>query len=211
MPVLTSVNVGRPETIGVKAGLTGICKRPQDGSVEITPLGLAGDAVLDTRHHGGPEQAVYLYLQSDYDWWSHELAEPLAPGTFGENLTLEGVDNETLKVGDRFVIGTVVLEVTAHRAPCNTLARRMGDPRFVKRFQRAGRPGAYCRVLVPGQVRAGDAVEYQPYQGAPVPVSELMALEGVRDIDETTLRRALAAPVHAKMRADFEARLPATS
>src|SRR5690606_19866241 len=110
-------------------------------------------------------------------------------------------------VGDRFAIGDVLLEVTSHRTPCATLAARMEDPRFLKRFHRAGRPGAYCRVLHTGTVAAGDAVEYLRFAGEPVTVSALLALDGLREIPPETMRRCLAAPVHYKMREDFEQRL----
>lgn len=206
MPVLESVNTALPERLEGHQGLTGIFKRPREGAVEIRPLGLIGDAVIDTRYHGGPDQAVYVYLASDYAWWERQWGTALAPGTFGENLTIAGLAAD-LSVGDRFAIGEVLIEITSHRGPCNTLARRMGDAKFVKRFMQSGRPGAYCRVLKAGMVEAGMDVGYTQFPGVPVRVAELMALEGVRQIEEGVLRRALAAPIHFKMRADFEARL----
>jgi MOSC domain-containing protein YiiM len=205
-PIVVSVNIGKPEHVEGHTALTGICKTPALFG-EIGTLGVAGDAVLDRKHHGGPDQAVYLYLQSDYDWWAGELGEALPPGIFGENLTIAGIAGDRLSVGDRLTIGDVLLELTMHRTPCNTFAARMGDRKWVRRFHNAGRPGAYARVLVPGSVRAGDRVDYRPFVGTPVYVSELMALDGQRQIDAATLRRALAAPIHYKMRADFEQRL----
>jgi MOSC domain-containing protein YiiM len=100
-----------------------------------------------------------------------------------------------------------VLEVTSHRTPCVTLAARMGDAKFLRRFHRAGRPGAYCRVLQAGTVTAGAAVTHERFAGEAVTVSELLALDSVREIAPETLRRCLAAPVHYKMREDFEQRL----
>ncbi len=94
-----------------------IVKTPRSGPVLIDTLGLLGDAVLDRKHHGGPDQAVYVYLQSDYDLWTQDLGEPLPPGTFGENLVIDGIAGDTLAIGDRFVIGPVTLEVTYHRTP----------------------------------------------------------------------------------------------
>lgn len=208
-PFLISVNIGRPEYVPGYEPLTGIVKRAVAGPVAIGPLAVEGDAVLDTMDHGGRDQAVYIYLQSDYDWWNAELGENFASGTFGENLTIAGVAGDRLAVGDRFAIGTALLEVTSHRTPCNTFAARMGDRLWVKRFHNAGRPGAYARVLEPGSVEAGDRADYRPVAAAPVLVSELMALDGVRHIDETTLRRMLAAPLNHKVRAKFEARLAA--
>ncbi len=209
MARLLSINIGRPEHVPGHRAPTGIIKRPVEGPVEIGNLGLPGDAVIDRRHHGGPDQAVYVYLQSDYDFWVGELGRSLEPGTFGENLTISGIDGRRLSVGDRFAIGSVLLEVTSHRTPCNTFAARMGDKIWAKRFFKAGRPGAYTRVLTEGSVRAGDPVDYTPFAGEPVLVSDLLALEGQRDIEIDTLKRGLAAPIHPKIRADFEKRLAA--
>jgi MOSC domain-containing protein YiiM len=207
MALLQSVNIGKPEKIGVKPFLTGIFKRPAAASVVVGPEGIEGDAIIDRKHHGGPDQAIYIYFADDYDWWSTELGEQITPGTFGDNLTIEGVTGRSVSVGDRFVIGDVILEVTSHRTPCMTLAARMGDPGFIRRFHKANRPGAYCRVIVPGSVAAGAEVVHERFAGEPVTVAELMALDGVREIPPATLRRALAAPVHYKMRQDFEHRL----
>lgn len=207
MPILHSVNRGKPEPIPAKSSLTGIFKRPVGGSVEIDIQGLRDDAVIDRRHHGGVDQAIYAYFTDDYDWWAGELGDTLQPGTFGENLTISGVEGRAVAVGDRFAIGPVLLEVTSHRTPCMVFAARMGDPRWVKRFHRAGRPGAYCRVITPGAVEAGMPVSYEPYAGERITVSELMALDGTREIDPGFMRRALTAPVHYKMRADYETRL----
>jgi len=204
---LLAVNLGKPERIPSKTGMTGIFKRPQTGPLRIGKLGLEGDAVLDRKHHGGVDQAIYVYFQSDYDFWDKEMGTKIQPGTFGENLTIDGVDGMAVCVGDRFAIGEVVLEVTSHRTPCSVFAARMGDPRWVKTFHRAGRPGAYCRVIAEGAVEAGMDVGYQKFTGEPVTISELMALDGVREVPRATLERALRAPVHYKMRDDYEARL----
>ena len=207
MATLLSVNIGVPRPIPGHKAKTGIYKEPVAGSVEIKPLEVAGDAVLDRRHHGGRDQAVYLYFADDYDWWSIQLSHAVAPGTFGENLTIDGVKGQSVAIGDRFAMGDVLLEVTYHRTPCMTLAARMGDNGFVRRFARAGRPGAYCRVLTPGTVEAGMTVTYQPYTGERVTVTELMALDGVRELDPAFMRRALTTPIRDKTREKYEARL----
>lgn len=209
MAQLLSINIGRPEHVPGHRAPTGIIKRPVAGRVEISMLGLPGDAIIDRKHHGGPDQAVYIYLQSDYDFWAGELGRPLDPGTFGENLTISGVDGDSLSVGDRFAIGSVLLEVTSHRTPCNTFAARMGDKTWAKRFFKAKRPGAYARVLTEGVVQSGQEVDYTPFAGEPVLVSDLLALEGQREIEVDTLKRGLASPIHPKIRADFEKRLAA--
>lgn len=207
MAILASVNIGRPQPVPGKSAKTGIYKTPVEGDVAITREGVAGDAVMDSRHHGGRDQAVYLYFADDYAWWSKELGRDIAPGTFGENLTIGGVEGRQVAVGDRFTIDRAVLEVTSHRTPCNVFALRMGDPKFVRRFHQAGRSGAYCRVITEGAVHAGQPVRHAPFAGERTTVAELMALDGVRDPDPAILRRALLAPVHYKMRADFEERL----
>lgn len=160
---LISVNTGKARMIddGRSAFQTGIFKEPVPGPVQVTAEGLVGDSICDAKHHGGVDQAVYVYGSADYDWWAAELGRTLAPGTFGENLTIDGLASAALSIGDRICVGSAVLQVTAPRAPCRTLAARMGDPAFVKRFRQAERPGFYCRVLQEGWVQAGDAVRLE--------------------------------------------------
>lgn len=207
MAQLLSVNRGKPEAIPAKSALTGIYKRPLSGPVAIDVQGIKDDAILDRRHHGGVDQAIYVYFADDYQWWATELGQRIEPGTFGENLTIAGIEGRMVAVGDRFAIGPVLLEVTSHRTPCMVFAARMGDPKFVKRFHHANRPGAYCRVLAQGEIEAGMTVAITPYQGERVTVSELMALDGVREIDPAFMRRALTTPVHYKTRAEYEDKL----
>lgn len=204
-----SVNVGRAERMeNAKAsGLTGIFKRPVDGPVFISAEGLAGDAICDVENHGGMDQAVYVFGQPDYDWWSAELAQTLFPGTFGENLTLSGLESATLSVGDVLWLPNVTLQVTSPRIPCVTLAARMGDPAFGKRFRRAERPGVYCRVLREGEVAPGDPVWLEPYAGPTVTVLEMFRDFYGREWDEAALRRYLAAPIAIRDRVEKEAQL----
>ncbi|UXN71637.1 MOSC domain-containing protein [Devosia neptuniae] len=206
MAQLLSINLGTAQHIPGYAPLTGIIKTPV-ATANIERLGLAGDAICDRKHHGGSDQAIYVYFADDYLWWADELGQSIAPGTFGENLTIGGIEGREVAIGDRFAIGPALLEVTYHRTPCMTFAARMGGPGWVRRFHRANRPGAYCRVLAPGAVEAGMGVGYQPYAGERVTVSELMALDGVREIDPAFMRRALATPIREKTRFKFETRL----
>lgn len=207
MASLLSINIGRPEIILPHKAPTGINKQAVL-SAQITTLGLVGDAVLDTKHHGGPDQAVYLYFAEDYAFWEREVGHALRPGQFGENLTIEGIDTADVAVGDRFTIGEVVLEVSEHRTPCATFAAQMGDPKWVKQFAKARRPGAYARVLHEGSVHPGNTVAYTPFPGTKVRLRETMALDGhSHELDEATLRWALSAPIHMKTRAKYEARL----
>ena len=155
-----SVNVGglRPLVVSGRERLTGIFKEPVEGPVAVGPLGLEGDVQADKRVHGGEEQAVYAYAIEDVEWWESELGRELGPGFFGENLTLRGLDVNALRPGDRLTAGAVTLEVTKPRQPCQKLATKVGDMKFVKRFAKAGRPGMYFRVVEPGEVAAGDPV-----------------------------------------------------
>lgn len=177
---LLSVNLGRPEAVPYTdhpRGLTGIDKRPADGPVRIAAPGpdgaggVAGDAVCDTRHHGGADQAVYAVAREDLDDWERELGRPLRSGVFGENLTTAGLDVSGALIGERWRIGAdVVLEVTSGRIPCRTFQGHLGETHWVKRFTRKAAPGAYLRVVEPGEVRAGDPVEvvHRPGHGVTV-------------------------------------------
>ena len=206
---LLSINIGQMTPMpGVKeTGQTGIFKTPAAGPVRVTSLGLEGDAIADVRHHGGPDQAVYVYGAPDYDWWAAELGQPLAPGTFGENLTVAGLESARLSVGDRLHLAEVVLEVTSPRIPCATLAARMGDPTFVKRFRQAERPGVYCRVIRVGLAAAGEAVRLEPHPGPTITMLEMFRDYYDNAWDEAKLRRHLAAPIAIRAREDAEEQL----
>lgn len=203
---LQSVNVGKPAPDAGRRTKTGIRKKPVTEAL-VGELGLAGDAVCNKRHHGGRDQAVYLYAAEDYAWWSGELGRQLAPGTFGENLTTEGLDATGLAVGDRLRLGEVELEVTAPRIPCATLERRMEIEGFVARFLAAQRPGAYLRVLRPGTLRTGDGITLTPYAGERIGMVELSDGFHRPVLTEEAIRRVLAAPVAERLRAMKEGQL----
>jgi MOSC domain-containing protein YiiM len=178
---LLTVNTGRPKAVeysDAPSGTTGIDKRPTEGPVRLADpgpkgvggSGAAGDAVCDLRHHGGTHQAVYAFAREDLDFWAKELGRPVPNGTFGENLTTEGVEVSGALIGERWRIGGAVLEVTSGRIPCRTFGSWLGEQGWVRRFTRQAEPGAYLRVLEPGEVRAGDAVEilHRPDHGVTV-------------------------------------------
>ena len=206
---LLSVNVGTAQEIEHALGPrpSGIDKRPTSGRAVVTLEGLRDDAVCNRQHHGGPDQAVYVYCQPDYDWWSTELGRTLRPGTFGENLTIDGLGSAEVYVGNRLAIGETVLEVTAPRVPCGTLAARMSDPEFVRRFRSAERPGFYCRVVQVGAVQADDRVTWEARSDGSVSVLELFRDHYRSDLDPATLRRQLAAPIASRYRIKKEAQL----
>ena len=140
-------------------GITAIDKRPVDGPVRVRPLGLHADVQADRKHHGGEDQAVYVYADEDAAFFAEQLDRPVPPGLFGENLRTTGVDVTGLVIGERLRLGdTLELEVTIPRIPCGTFARRMKVDKWVRRFAEEGRPGAYLRVRKSGSVAAGDAV-----------------------------------------------------
>src|SRR5256886_14254892 len=157
---IASVNVGRPREIVVDGKLirTSIWKDPVEGRVAVGGVNVSGDDQSDRRVHGGDRKAVYAYAREDLDWWSDRLGTTLAPGTFGENLTTEGLDVAGARVGERWRIGSTLLEVTQPRLPCFKLEIRMGRPGFIAEFIDGGRPGAYLRIVEEGAVGAGDAV-----------------------------------------------------
>lgn len=168
---LLSVNLGRFKAVDytdAPSGGTGIDKQPAEGAVRVTApgpkgvggSGLAGDEVCDTRHHGGDHQAVYAYAREDLDAWERLLGRPLPHGCFGENLTTSGLDVSGAKIGERWRVGPeLLLEVTSGRIPCQTFQGHLGETKWVKRFTQRGLPGAYLRVIQPGEIRAGDTVE----------------------------------------------------
>jgi MOSC domain-containing protein YiiM len=169
--VLT-VNVGQVRTITwlKQTATTAIWKEPVAGRIALRGVNLAGDTQADRQVHGGPDKAVYVYAQEDTRWWEGELGRPLLSGNFGENLTLRGVEVTEAVVGEIWAIGTAVLQVAQPRVPCWKLGARLGDPHFPDHFARAGRPGAYLRIIQEGDVGAGDAVRvlHRPAHGLTV-------------------------------------------
>jgi MOSC domain-containing protein YiiM len=214
---IASVNLAVPEpNLAKGVGVTGINRRPVDHLVTVrapgpktTGLhsGLVGDQIFDIEHHGGDDQAVYAYAREDYDWWQARLSRRLANGLFGENLTTEGVNVNGTVIGERWRIGPrLVLQPTFGRIPCVTFQRKMGEPRWVKTFTRANRPGAYLRVLEPGEVWAGDPVivqdrpahgvtiaqAFRAYTTEPELLPELVEIDGLPDdLRETLAERFL--------------------
>jgi MOSC domain-containing protein YiiM len=156
-----SVNVGgvRAVDLGDRTITTAIWKAPVDGRVPVGGVNLRGDDQADRSVHGGEHKAVYAYAWEDTLWWQEELGRELVPGNFGENLTLSGVDVPEAVVGERWRVGSALLEVSEPRFPCFKLGLRMGDPRFVKRFAAARRTGAYLRIVEEGDMGAGDPIE----------------------------------------------------
>jgi MOSC domain-containing protein YiiM len=177
--IVRTVSVGRPrEAAWTGIGRTAIDKAPVSGRVRVGRLGVHGDQVADTRHHGGPDQAVYAFAREELDWWAAELGGELRDGEFGENLTTEGFGVDVAELGERWLIGSVLLEVASVRIPCNDFKAWMGrgghDNRvWVRRFTEHARPGAYLRVLEPGTLRPGDQLDVVHRPGHGVTVSTM--------------------------------------
>lgn len=192
---LISVNVGLPRQIdtGKRLVETAIWKAPVEGRVTVRHDNLEGDRQADLTVHGGPDKAVYAYAVEEIRLWEDELGRRLGPGAFGENLTTEGVDASGAVLGERWQIGTTLLEVVQPRLPCFKLGLKMGDPTFLRRFALASRPGAYLKILEEGDLGVGDAVsvdlETRPGHGVTVRmVSDAML------VDHSLIPRVREAP-----------------
>ena len=157
---LLSVNVGRRRQFEYKGrpAESAIWKLPIEGRVLARGVNLQGDEQADRSVHGGPDKAVYAYASEDYEWWSEELGRELEYGEFGENLTTAGLDLTNALVGERWEVGSTVLEVSEARMPCWKLGLRVNDKHFPQHFLAAGRPGAYLRILQEGDLGSGDEI-----------------------------------------------------
>ena len=202
---LLAINIAAPRRldVGGKAVETGIFKSPAARRVAVEPLGIAGDAVCDLARHGGPDQAIYLYSAEDQAWWARTLQRDIGPGYFGENLTID-CWWPSPRVGDRLVFGSVEFEISFPRIPCATLAARVGDPRFVKRFVAARRPGLYARVLHRGEVEVGSRGVVRPASDHHPTAAELFDCWHSSPRDFALMRSALQTPIAERARAGFE-------
>jgi MOSC domain-containing protein YiiM len=214
-PVVRSVNVGsRRSGIRRRGGETAIDKRPvawvevRDPGSKRGGLGsgVIGDDIGSRKHHGGSHQAVYAVAREELDWWGAELRRELRDGMFGENLTTVGLDVDGAVMGERWRVGSALLEVSGPRIPCATFAAWMGERAWVRRFTERGRTGAYLSVVEPGTVSAGDGVEVldRPAHGITVPevfraftgddegAARVLALGLLAEADHRWLERRLA-------------------
>ncbi|OON74183.1 MOSC domain-containing protein [Streptomyces tsukubensis] len=215
-PKLLSLNSGRlvrASYTDAPSGGTGIGKTPVEGAVMVSApgprgvggSGLSGDVIGDMRHHGGDDQAVYSFAREDLDEWEGELNRPLRNGVFGENLTTVGVDVNGALIGERWRVGGgLLLEVTSGRIPCRTFAGWMDESGWIRRWTRKAAPGAYLRVIEPGEIRAGDSIDivHRPDHDVTVAV-QFRASTTEREL----LARILTAgeALHSGVRADAEA------
>jgi MOSC domain-containing protein YiiM len=138
---------------------TGIDKQPVEGLILFGNDSVAGDNVVDRKHHGGYDKAVYAYAQEDAEWWEEKIGRAITPGMFGENLTTSGIDVSGAIIGERWQIGDLILEVSEPRIPCRVFAGFWDRPTLIKEFTEANRPGAYLRIIEEAMVQSGNSVE----------------------------------------------------
>ena len=191
---IEAVNVGqiRSVDLGDRTVTTAIWKYPVSGRIAVYRVNLDGDDQADRSVHGGPDKAIYAYSLEDTDWWEAELGgRELGPGAFGENLSTRGIDLCDARIGDRWAVGSALLEVRQPRVPCFKLGLRMDDPLFPKRFARAERPGLYLAIIQEGAIGAGDAIEIVDRAGHEVTIA--LANRAFLH-DRTRLPELLAAP-----------------
>ncbi len=161
MGKLLSINVAaiiHHEDWAGSVGKTGIDKRPKLGRVSLENDAVEGDQVLDTKNHGGKDQAVYAYAREDADWWEKEIGLEINNGRFGENLTTQDIDVTNAIVGEKWALGTCILQVTMPRIPCKVFQGFWQRPNLIKDFTQAQRPGAYLKIIQEGYVSAGDDI-----------------------------------------------------
>ena len=194
---LHAVNVGLPVTLPSRGGLlrTGIYKGPLDGRVQVGRTNLEGDGQADLQNHGGPHQAVYAYAREHYAWWAQQLERAdLTPGHFGENLTICGLREDEVCIGDVWRVGDTLLQVSQPRIPCHKLAHRMGLPDFVRTFTQSERCGCYLRVLQTGKLGAGDRVTRVERETNPMSVRAIFRLRLLQPDDPVATDRACQLP-----------------
>ncbi len=207
---LLSIQTGisRPSDVASNKA-TAIIKEPVDGAY-VSSEGVGDDVIVDAQNHGGPDQAVYIYTQNDYEFWEQEFGRALPAGFFGENLTFSAehcVTADKVRIGDRYTIGELVLEVTAPRIPCNILADRVGQADYVAAFRDADRPGMYCRVLRPGSIEPGDTITLEQAPDSNLGLVQAYRLFYDRNASLETVRQAMQSPVSIRFREDYERRV----
>jgi MOSC domain-containing protein YiiM len=194
---VVSVNVGLPREVVVRdeTVLTSIFKDPVAGRVRVRTLNLDGDRQSDLTVHGGAEKAVYAYPSEHYAFWREELPDFDLPwGSFGENLTVEGLAEDRVQIGDVIEIGSASFVVTQPRMPCYKLGIRFGRMDIVKRFLRSGRSGFYLSVSKEGDVGAEDEIALTPSQDPAITVAEFVSLYAGESKNQDLLRRAMQVP-----------------
>jgi MOSC domain-containing protein YiiM len=192
---LLSVNVAMPQTVEINGRpvLTGIYKTPVAGPVAVYPLGLAGDGQVDLNVHGGEHQALYAYAIEHFEHWQNRLGKTtLAAGTFGENLTVQGLLESDICIGDILQLGDAVqVQVTMPRIPCFKFGHKVGRPDILHEFLLSGRSGFYLRVLQTGSVQADDTIRILQRDSQGISVRTALGLQKLGEGDKSLLQQAL--------------------
>jgi MOSC domain-containing protein YiiM len=198
---LVSVNVGLPRDVEWRGETvrTSIFKLPVTGRLRVRAQNIDGDRQSDLSVHGGIDKAVYGYASEHYPFWRSELGLAELPwGSFGENLTTEGLTEEDICIGDRIRCGSAELAVTQPRQPCYKLGVRFGRPDIVRRFQKSGRSGFYFAVTREGELGAGDSIELVRTMGDRISIADATRAFYDRRADPALLRRLAALPALAE-------------
>ncbi len=206
---LVSLNLGVPRIVETPRGgiLTSIFKEPVAGRRMVAPHNIEGDKQADLTVHGGPHKAVYGYSWDHYPYWRNELNEPdLLVGAFGENLTIEGLSEENLHIGDVVEIGTARLRVTQPRMPCYKLALRFDRPDMVKRFWKSRLSGFYFAIETPGELGAGDALHIVETHPLNVSIADVVRMYQGDSNDEDLYQRVIASPLRGSWRQGIQER-----
>jgi MOSC domain-containing protein YiiM len=191
---LISINIGLPREVSWQGKVvsTAIFKSPIEGAIKLRTLNLDGDRQADLSVHGGPNKAVYAYPAEHYDFWRAELSNmTLTWGSFGENLTTEGLLEENVCIGDTFQVGSAIVRVSEPRMPCYKLGIRFGRPDMVKRFLASKRTGFYFAVLEEGTVQAGDPITCVERSSHNIRVADITRLYAFDKDDWATMRRVV--------------------
>lgn len=191
---VVSINVGTPREVLYRGRTvrTGIFKEPVQGNVHLRKLNLDGDQQADLSVHGGLSKAVYVYPAEHYEYWRGKLDGPKLPwGAFGENFTVEGIREETTRIGDRLRIGTAEVVVTEPRLPCYKLAVKFGREEIIKLFLRSRRTGFYFAVEQEGEVGAGNSIESLGGDKNAITILELVEIYLQKKKDKQAMERVL--------------------
>lgn len=201
---ILSVNVGgiREFDYQGRRAKSAIWKSPVVGRITVQGVNLATDDQADRKSHGGPDKVAYAYAVEDARWWQKQIGRPLEYGEFGENLTAERIEVNDALIGERWQIGTSVLEVSEPRIPCWRLGVRMNDKLFPRRFTEAMRPGAYLRLIVEGSIGAGDEVRVVERPSHGLTIRDVFRIY-TRDHDE--IPRLLSVPQMSESWKDWAA------
>ncbi len=194
---VVSLNVGLPKTVQWRDQpvTTGIFKSPVEGPVALRRHNLDGDQQADLSVHGGPTKAVYVYPIQHYTYWRGELPDvDWGWGHFGENFTVDGMDEESVLIGDEFSVGTARVIVTEPRMPCSKLSVRFGRPDMPKRFLQSQRTGFYFGVVDEGEIQAGDALELVSKHPDGLSVADVTSLYTTERGNVELLKKAILVP-----------------